>query len=155
MVLRSFVIPILLDIVQVVQSFVAPRFATGLYIPLVNGYVQIICVLLATLGAVEDQDESGSSGGHDPEAASDTVTSHVPSVEGHPSEELISPSIKEAFADSVRDSSTAVGEEDAEERLKWLAELGKEGPNRPMPPALCTAATFDNTGQPPPVFYAE
>ena len=155
MVLSTFSIPVLLDIIQVIQAFLHPRFATGMYIALSNSYVQIICVLLATIWAAEVQDTHVSSVGRDVEHTPESSTTSCPSyIRRRTSEELTSPSIRKAFAESVRDSGTAVGEEDAEERLKWLAELGKERMHGPMPPSLCTAATFDNTGQPPPVFYA-
>ncbi|RPD58605.1 hypothetical protein L227DRAFT_612712 [Lentinus tigrinus ALCF2SS1-6] len=152
--LASFAVPILLDIAQIVQAFLDLRFAASMYIPLANGYVQIVCVLFATVWATQDQGELISASKHDSEAALRNVASRVPHAGSGPFEELTSPSIKEAFAESIRDSRTAVGEEDGEERLRWLAELGKEGTRGPVPPSLCTAATFDNTGQPAPVFYA-
>ncbi|TFK83631.1 hypothetical protein K466DRAFT_254741 [Polyporus arcularius HHB13444] len=153
MALASFAIPILLDICQVVQSFLHLRFAAEVYIPLVNGYVQIICVLVATICPAENQHSSIPGAPHDSEASlGSSMGSQIPySVGEHRFQQLTSPSVKEAFSESIRDSNTAVGEEDAEERLKWLAELGKE---RTRGPSLATAATFDNTGQPAPVFYA-
>ncbi|KAI0713046.1 hypothetical protein C8T65DRAFT_739099 [Cerioporus squamosus] len=152
--LTTCAIPVILDIIQVAQSFLHLRFAAAMDIPLVNSYVQIICVLLATLWDGTDEKSPNSAARHDREAAPGLMASHNPTFREQRFEQLASPSIKDAFSGSVRDSSTAVGEEDAEDRLKWLAELGQERIQGRTPPSLCTAATFDNTGQPVSLFYA-
>lgn len=136
--------------------------ASQTYIPLASSFVQIICVALVTLWDPEPRTRR-----HPSNPAAAVPAESAPSYQGarqldphtqtdtDTSDEFASWRGK-VFTESVRDSNTQVGEDDTEERLKWLAELGKEqarGAAVTPQASLCPSVMLDNTGQPI-VYYA-
>ncbi|KAI0742267.1 hypothetical protein C8Q80DRAFT_897114 [Daedaleopsis nitida] len=168
-VASGFVLPVLLDIAQVILVFGGSEgFASKTYIPLASSFVQIICLSLATLLDPEPRtrrrppnskptrvapSESAAADDHDHDRTG-PADSHR-DTDTDTGDKFASWAGK-AFTESVRDSNTQVGEDDAEERLKWLAELGKEqagGAGATPQTSLCPSVMLDNTGQPI-VYYA-
>ncbi|KAI0691652.1 hypothetical protein C8Q76DRAFT_758847, partial [Earliella scabrosa] len=147
--MSSFVLPVALDLAQVIMVFGDEDPVTWTYIPLVNGYVQIICVVLATTWDSNGQSDCHPEAGvHVSESAfrPDLLTSALHSRVRVPDDDAAL-SIKNTFVESIRDSHTQVGDDEAE-RLKWLAELGKDQPRLDAQSSICPSALLDNTGQP-------
>ena len=137
--MSSLILPVALDLAQVIMIFSDADPVTWTYIPLVNGYVQIICVVLVTAWDLNGRSQTDCH----PEAGvhvSESARVRLPDDDA-------ALSIKNTFVESIRDSHTQVGDDEAE-RLKWLAELGKDQPRLDAQSSICPSALLDNTGQP-------